>query len=323
MEVVENRRKPKSLAYDEMYHEDYKSFTSEENPFSPFSKGPNKDIFLYSLALGYFHKKRIPLKTRHNDGVSWSALKEEGEWLIYSIAIMEEKNLEVLLDMKKMVLIAEEYANGGFPYLKEIMSAGSLDASVRELQHDLLNVENEAAKFLEDKKNSEEANKIKNDENKVLDHNEDPRRLIEHIENTFRSLIVRELSLLSKDWLTDRIPFDPNNNLVEKWKRNQQRDLTNYNLFRKNEEMLPLIHYSDLGELISIIKWTKNWDQCFKNIFEDKSIFENDMKQLLWIRNDIAHSRPLNETQLTKLQAIVKHSLSLIETSKRKYSSVN
>jgi hypothetical protein len=113
--------------------------------------------------------------------------------------------------------------------------------------------------------------------------------------------------------MRDRIPISQTNNIVERWERNRQRNIRGHNLFRKGENNEHLINYSELSDLYEIIKWNKNWKECFASIFEDRKIFEADMEQLLMIRPDEAHSRPLNNIQITKLRAIALHFLTLIE----------
>ena len=302
---------PRELAYDQKYEKDYNSLTGRDEKEieekyinSPFFGRTNRDIFLYAMALGFFHKKRIKLESPRNN-ISWNALKDEGEWLVYSVAIAEKNDLSVLLNMKEVAEIAEEYANGGLQYLlDEFMKPSLLADPDRRMESDIRRLWN----ILTTSDKSTVGYVIGNPDN------ESSAQILERLEQALRNLIISKLSLTSQNWLKDRIPFDPNNNIIERWERNRQRNIRGYNLFRKGEEV-HLIDYSELSDLYQIIKWTKNWKECFESIFLDRKIFESDMEQLLMIRPDIAHNRPLTSIQINKLKAIASHMIELIEKS--------
>jgi dnd system-associated protein 4 len=307
----------RDLAYDKEYEADYNALTGKDEeivkPFkdSPFLRRTNRDIFLYSLALGYYHKRRVPLKNPRNN-ISSEALKQDGEWLVYSVAIAEEKDLSILLDMKKVARIAEEYANGGFPILKELIKHGLLADPDRRMESDLRRVWEKVRKNYEGNQTIESIRTQDTEAEASEADKDDSMKIIEKLENTLRNLVMSKLSVISSNWMKDRIPSHTSD-MVDRWERNRVRNIRGHNLFRKGENNDHLINYSELGDLYEIIKWNKNWKECFEPIFEDRKIFEADMEQLLMIRPDKAHSRPLNNVQITKLKAIAFHFLTLIE----------
>ncbi|MFN4337404.1 MAG: hypothetical protein ACK4FV_07535, partial [Candidatus Nitrosocaldus sp.] len=84
------------------------------------SDAPMKSVFLYSLALGWSTKQRIPLKKR-NRSIPSRLFTPEEKWLLYAIAFVETNDINIILDKRKVVEIAEEYANGGIDRLVEII----------------------------------------------------------------------------------------------------------------------------------------------------------------------------------------------------------
>jgi len=103
---------------DGKMHKLFKEITEE--PHSPFYKKDIKDVFIFSLALGFILGKRIKLEGR-KDIADIDVFTEKQILLIKSIAIKITKELEILIDEKEIFKIAEEYANGGIPLLYELI----------------------------------------------------------------------------------------------------------------------------------------------------------------------------------------------------------
>lgn len=105
---------PRDLDVDDLKHAkfaelaDHKIFNQKD--------APTKEVFLYAMAIGYHNSLSIPLSKKRGSIPSRLLLEEE-QWLIKSLAIAKEKNLEVLFNISKVVQIAEEYANGGIDHL--------------------------------------------------------------------------------------------------------------------------------------------------------------------------------------------------------------
>lgn len=129
---------PRELAVDKSNHKLFDDLASED--MSPFSKrdAPMKDVFLCAMSIGYYNKLRKNLKSRRGS-IPSRTLNDEEKWLIRSIGISEKKDLEALFDIKEIVTIAEEYANGGIQLLYDLTLGGQpgdaykrLEASARE-----------------------------------------------------------------------------------------------------------------------------------------------------------------------------------------------
>jgi hypothetical protein len=311
---------PRDLAYDADYEEDYNALTGrgKDNPItartfeiikdSPFLGKANRDIFLYSMALGFFHKRRLKLKQPKNN-IRSDALHQDGEWLVYSVAITEKMDLNALSDMKQVATIAEEYANGGFPILMELIKAGTLGDPEKRMTSDIRKV---LVSLNDDEKVRTEIQEGGKSEEAVEETDKDDCMMtIEKLENKLRILVEERLSKISTNWLEERIP---QKEMLIKWKETKHRCKRGNDLF-KDGDVEPLINYSELGDIYSIIKWSKNWRECFEPIFKDLKVFESDMEQILMIRPEKAHSRPLNNVQIIKLKAIALHFLTLIQNA--------
>ena len=102
---------PLRLGIDRKNHPLYKEL-SEHDIFKTYA-APMKEVFVYSMALGYYNKQYYPFESKVSP-IPVGTLSNEQKWLIYSIALSEQKNNPfILLDSEKVVSIAEEYANGG------------------------------------------------------------------------------------------------------------------------------------------------------------------------------------------------------------------
>lgn len=99
----------------------------------PLKGRSNKELFLLAMSLGIKNNNRIPYGSKRKDG--WFLLKDLGDkekTLIYSIAIADSDDVDILTDKSKVFLIAEEYANGGIHFLKqEIFEKDNADFNKR------------------------------------------------------------------------------------------------------------------------------------------------------------------------------------------------
>lgn len=85
--------------------------------------------------------------------------------------------------------------------------------------------------------------------------------------------------------------------MLKAWeeRREQARD--------KGRNLLPLIHYSDFGDLAQAITGRSNWKNVFQDIFQHKEFVVAAFLRLQPIRNDLAHSRPLRQGDVLDLMA--------------------
>lgn len=87
-----------------------KLFTQLTEGDMPFTR--KSDVFLTAACVGYKNGNREPLESRA-DLIKWANLKGEGKILLRALGLVEAGDREVLAENKKLVEIAEEYANGG------------------------------------------------------------------------------------------------------------------------------------------------------------------------------------------------------------------
>lgn len=310
---------PKDFAYDKKYEEYYNNLTGKGPKVikdSPFLGRTNRDIFLYSMALGFASRQQNKIKLDPNkdklesrrENIPSSALHQDGEWLVYAVAMAETNDIFILLRMKEVARIAEQYANVGFPILMDMIREQSLGGPIGKM-------ESELRKLLESRKDILEGVKISGFESETEPEEkdlDDSMEIIERLENRLRQLVERRLSSITTNWMKERIPVSQTNNILERWEKNRTKNTRARKLFKHGTED-PLINYSELSDLYEIIKWSKNWEECFEEIFQDRKVFESDMEQILMIRPDKAHSRALNKVQKAKLKAISLHFLDLID----------
>ncbi len=85
---------------------------------SPFYEVELHDIFMFAMSYGRRKAGRVELEgDEHALFGRSAALREEQEGIIESVAVWEERSLDVLRDRRLVYEIAEEYANGGIEKL--------------------------------------------------------------------------------------------------------------------------------------------------------------------------------------------------------------
>jgi len=102
--------------------EEFKKFVDAIEKDGPFEGAAHKDVFIIALVLGFNKGKRTPIKKRLSGGFfREDTFNDDQRNLIATIAIAHKENLEILMEKNKDELfsIAEEYANTGFPILRE------------------------------------------------------------------------------------------------------------------------------------------------------------------------------------------------------------
>jgi len=84
----------------------------------PFST--MKDVFIWSACLGFRSGKRKPITGKRKLIFRWAQLNPQTDIpLLKAIAIADSGDVQVLLNQKEIVTIAEEYANAGIYELRE------------------------------------------------------------------------------------------------------------------------------------------------------------------------------------------------------------
>lgn len=127
------------------------------------------------------------------------------------------------------------------------------------------------------------------------------------LENSLRAFISNELQKISKNWVKERIP-DPK--ILQEWERRREQDKKQRKWFESKE--IDIINYSDLYDLVTLIVNRGNWTKCFEKIFGKQSIIESKIYELIPIRNNLAHNRPLTDEEQMILNLYSKQILRLI-----------
>lgn len=118
-------------------HSDRKNYERLREKDSPFFGKENKDLFIFAMITGYREGSRIKLDKKYGF-VRIEYFNGREKAIIKSIAIAEEGDLEVLLDEKKVYLIAEEYASGGIKIIKNKALGGEFGSYFKRLESELI-----------------------------------------------------------------------------------------------------------------------------------------------------------------------------------------
>ncbi len=92
---------------------------------SIFNNKRQIDIFLLAMAMGIEMGERKKLK-RPSQTLRRDALTEIEVWMMCSVALAEERTLDVLANPSRVIKICEEYSNGG---INTLMSLNMLSGS--------------------------------------------------------------------------------------------------------------------------------------------------------------------------------------------------
>jgi len=119
-------------------------------------------------------------------------------------------------------------------------------------------------------------------------HDQNSKILFE-LENSLRKHIVAKLKeAYCRDWWEKGVPDDVKHNAK---KRKETRLLPLYYPKREYHE----IYYADFSDYTKIILRKDNWNAIFKPYFKNRELTAATLAELNPIRNDIAHSREIDE----------------------------
>lgn len=119
---------------------------------------------------------------------------------------------------------------------------------------------------------------------------------LHRLEDMLRRCIERELSRVSANWWSERIPARARHNADSRKK--------------KREAVWPwyppmsesVVDYLDFSDYRTIILDPTNWNGCFDAVFKSQSFIEVRLSELEPVRNDVAHSRDVGATAAAKLR---------------------
>lgn len=112
------REGPKVINVEKKRKKDFDLLKDDKTSF--FYGKDHKDVFLMAMVYGFLNDSFKPLGEKHGGGhCRVETFNEREITLIKALAVKKTGSLDVLLDLKKVYSIAEQYANGGISYLKD------------------------------------------------------------------------------------------------------------------------------------------------------------------------------------------------------------
>lgn len=131
--------------------------------------------------------------------------------------------------------------------------------------------------------------------------------ILQKLETSLRKCIEDNLSAVSENWWIESVPNDVREKAARRRKKNEAQWP-----WSNSQDLLP-IHYVDFTDYQKIIMKRNNWREIFKTIFTDNVILSAKLRELEPIRNSIAHSRDINDIELSRLRLHASDIIALIE----------
>jgi hypothetical protein len=120
--------------------------------------------------------------------------------------------------------------------------------------------------------------------------------LLSRFEEELREYIMRKLSdKFGPDWFKLRV----DGNTAGNAKRTRTQAL------QRGEGRLPLINYTDLGDLSNIIRAKRNWEEVFEDVFINHGELDHDMQKLIAARRPTMHTRPIDGLRLVEMVCVI------------------
>jgi hypothetical protein len=125
------REGPKVINVGKRDKKDFDILREDKSSF--FYGRDHKEVFLMAMVFGFLNNSSKSLGEKHSGGhCRVETLNETDITLIKALAVKKTGSLDVLLDLKEVYSIAEQYATGGISYLKnDIFSKQHGDYSKR------------------------------------------------------------------------------------------------------------------------------------------------------------------------------------------------
>ena len=73
----------------------------------------------------------------------------------------------------------------------------------------------------------------------------------------------------------------------------------------RGEAFATLVHFTELGELSSIVQSMKNWDEVFGDVFVEKTEFDHDMQKVIVVRRPTMHMRRIDGVRLVEVICVM------------------
>lgn len=127
---------------------------------------------------------------------------------------------------------------------------------------------------------------------------------IDAFENGLRTFVTAKLmAAQGPSWFKQRVPGD----VVGRAKDRRREAM------RAGEIALDLIHYIDLGDMISVITRKDNWAEVFEAVFDRAEWLKVDLERLNASRRPTMHSRPVDPVQLCEIILTIRRLVGWIE----------
>ena len=279
-----------SVNIDQDVHPIYEKLTSrstkkaEDFPFETM-----KDLFITAACFGakYGKYKEINKSKEIFDATLFNQKTEIP--VLVSIAYQKNKDLEILYDGRKILDIAQGWANGGIQIIEDhlLNSPGIPLLNLVSLLWDELRV---GEKDIEKKKHRRIFSEERDDElvNEKPSKNfniTDCADLLMLLEVELRQFISHTLTTKTAKWWNQRVPEDVR---LRAEKRKCDREEPYPGLEKQDR---PLIDYLDFADLATIITMKLNWEEAFKPFFRRPEIVQVKLGEINPFRNDLAHHR--------------------------------
>jgi hypothetical protein len=115
-------------------------------------------------------------------------------------------------------------------------------------------------------------------------------------EEEMRAFISQKMEAsFGENWFKQRAT-----NLVGKAKAGRRAAM------ERGERFLPLIEFTDLGDLAGLILSKGNWDDIFGDVFGNRDAFSHDMQRLVAVRRPTMHTRPVDGVLLVEMLCVMR-----------------
>jgi len=121
-------------------------------------------------------------------------------------------------------------------------------------------------------------------------------KILFSVENALREFIIATMTgHAGGKWYKSRLPGD----IYKKYKEAQlyEKSVYWYDLVPHHP-----IYYLDFSDLRKVIEQNNNWNEIFKNIFQQKYVTAETLFSIEPIRNKVAHNRIISDTDLKHLE---------------------
>lgn len=133
------RKGPKVINVGKKDKKDFDLLTKDKGSY--FYGRDHKEVFIMAMVYGFLNNSSKTLGEKHSGGhFRVDTMNERDITLIKALAVHKTGSLDVLLDLKEVYSIAEQYATGGISYLKnDVFSKqrGHYDKKLEELMVEL------------------------------------------------------------------------------------------------------------------------------------------------------------------------------------------